>query len=221
MTIKEEALHAERPGARAWDPLVRLTHWGIMAAVAANALLTEEGSSWHVWVGAGMAGLLGLRLLWGLIGPVEARFSAFPPSPARAIRHLADIANGRRTQHRSHNGLGALMAYAIWATLLVIATTGFAMSGIPPVGKAPTIAAQAAPASLTHAMESDDDDHSGTTDEGDGAGEAGKGGEWLEELHEGGVNLLYALIALHLLGVSLESVRSGPQVVRRMIGRSD
>lgn len=219
MTVTAETPHAERPGA--WDPLVRLTHWGIMATVAANALLTEEGSSWHVWVGTVMAGLLGLRLLWGLIGPAEARFSAFPPSPSRAIRHLGDIASGRRAQHRSHNGLGALMAYAIWATLLVIATTGFAMSGIPPVGKDPAISAQAELASPTHAMEGEDDDHSDISDERDGAVETGRDAEWLEELHEGGVNLLYALIALHLLGVSVESVRSGPQVVRRMIGRSD
>lgn len=117
---------------RRWDPVVKLTHWGVVAAVIGNAILTEEGSGWHIWVGYGLAALLALRLLWGLIGPKEARFSAFPPSPARALNHIGEIGRGEVTQHRSHNPLGALMVYAIWATLLVVCGTGIAMSGPPP-----------------------------------------------------------------------------------------
>jgi cytochrome b len=117
---------------RRWDPIVKLTHWGIVAAIIGNALVTEEGSGWHIWVGYGLAALLGLRLLWGLIGPVQARFSAFPPSPGRAIAHIGEIKNGGATQHHSHNPLGALMVYAIWATLLVVIGSGIAMSGPPP-----------------------------------------------------------------------------------------
>ena len=69
------------PARRRWDPLVKLTHWGIVVCVLANALVTREGSISHIWFGYEIAGLLGLRLLWGLVGPVEARFSSFPPSP--------------------------------------------------------------------------------------------------------------------------------------------
>ncbi len=117
---------------RRWDPIVKLTHWGVVAAVIGNAIVTEEGSGWHIWVGYGLAALLALRLLWGLIGPAEARFSAFPPSPGRALEHIGEIKRGEVTPHRSHNPLGALMVYAIWATLLVITGTGIAMSGPPP-----------------------------------------------------------------------------------------
>lgn len=123
---------AETPPVRRWDPIVKLTHWGIVTAVIANAIFTEEGSGWHIWVGYGLAGLLGLRLLWGLIGPAEARFSAFPPSPGRAINHLGDIGRGEVKHHASHNPLGAMMVYAIWAVLLVIIGSGVAMSGPPP-----------------------------------------------------------------------------------------
>ena len=119
-----------------WDPIVKLTHWGIVTAVIANAIITEEGSGWHIWVGYGLAGLLALRLLWGIIGPAEARFSAFPPSPVRALAHLGEIRRGEVTRHRSHNPLGALMVYAIWATLLVIIGSGIAMSGPPPANPA-------------------------------------------------------------------------------------
>lgn len=124
------------PRAGGWDPLVRITHWGIATAILMNALVTEEGGSWHVWVGTAMAGLLALRLLWGFVGPERARFSAFPPSPMRAIRHIREILGGRVEPHPSHNGLGALMVYAIWATLAVVAATGFTMSGFPPAARA-------------------------------------------------------------------------------------
>ena len=99
-----------------WDPVVRLTHWGIAIAVLLNALVTEGGSLTHVSLGwMGMALLL-LRLIWGVLGPTEARFSAFPPNPAAALRHLGDVLRGQPRAHRSHNPAGALMAYAFWAT---------------------------------------------------------------------------------------------------------
>ena len=72
------------------------------------------------WVGYALAATLALRLLWGVIGPPEARFSAFPPSPGRALDHIREIAEGRRSEHASHNPLGALMVYAIWSTLAAI-----------------------------------------------------------------------------------------------------
>ena len=109
------------PTRRCWDPLVRVTHWGVAAAVVANGLITEGGSLVHVWIGLAVAALLALRLIWGLVGPAEARFSAFPPSPRRAIAHVRDILAGRHVVHRSHNPLGALMVYALWATLAVAA----------------------------------------------------------------------------------------------------
>lgn len=154
---------------RRWDPIVKLTHWGVVAAVIGNAIFTEEGSGWHIWVGYGLAALLALRLLWGLIGPAEARFSAFPPSPGRALEHIGEIKRGEVTPHRSHNPLGALMVYAIWATLLVISGTGIAMSGPPP----------ADPGAVRG-------EH-GERDEKSEAGERGEAGESAaEEAHERG-----------------------------------
>lgn len=275
---------------RRWDPIVKLTHWGVVAAVMGNALLTEDGSGWHIWVGYGLAGLLGLRLLWGLVGPREARFSAFPPSPARAIRHIGEIGRGEVTHHRSHNPLGALMVYAIWATLLAIVGSGIAMAGPPPADpnaidghearedggeseRAEANERRTAPQTeLRDAREergereqeetgeeseeraepktgTDRDDRAGLTqanapapaagaqelaamsaptlsrdeagkrEETQEGGEAGEdeAGEWLEELHEVAVNLLYVLIALHLLGVVFETRRSGRQIVGAML----
>lgn len=203
--------------ARGWDPLVRLTHWGVAAGIVANGAFTEEGSGLHLWVGYGVGALLALRLLWGVIGPPEARFSAFPPSPRRAAAHVREIVEGRRSHHRSHNPLGALMVYALWATLAVVIATGVAMAGPPTLSTPPTAAASN---ERTHeaaeaAEHEDGDDEHGS---GRGGGEAHEEDEWMEEVHETAANLLFALAALHLLGVAFETRRSGPQILTAMLG---
>lgn len=213
---------------RRWDPLVRLTHWGVAAAIVVNGLATEEGSDLHIWVGYAAGALLALRLLWGFIGPAEARFSAFPPNPARALDHLRDIAAGRRTRHRSHNPLGALMVYALWLTLAVVVGTGVAMTGPPPSALTASSQAvstrEAGPSSTERDGREDHGDDEGHDDRADAEGDAGVGAEggeeMIEEIHELAANLLFALAFLHLAGVAFETWRSGPGVVSAMVGRA-
>lgn len=198
---------------RRWDPVVKVTHWSIALAVLANAILTEEGSANHVWVGYGLAAILALRLLWGLIGPAEARFTAFPPSPSRAIAHVGDMLTGRHAEHRSHNPLGALMVYAIWATLLVIIGTGVAMAGLPdthilarPIAGSDRsfVTTLGEPSRVTE----DDEEHANGSDHEEGIA---------EELHEGAANLLYGLILLHIVGVIFESRRQRRNLALAML----
>ena len=214
---------------RRWDPIVKLTHWGVVTAVIANAIFTEEGSGWHIWVGYGLAALLGLRLLWGLIGPSEARFSAFPPSPKRALAHIGEIHRGEVVRHRSHNPLGAMMAYAIWATLLVIAGSGIAMSGPPPADPNAVSGEHGEGGKAEGGEEGKEHERAALSignmliapafaDEGgEREGGEGEGEELFEEMHEVAVNLLYVLIALHLAGVVFETRRSGRDIVGSMI----
>lgn len=202
----------ERPAAapRRWDPVVKLTHWTIVAAILANALITEEGSGAHVWVGYALAGTLALRLIWGVIGPAEARFSAFPPSPGRALAHMREIVAGKRSGHASHNPLGALMVYAIWSTLAVIIVTGVLMVSAP--AKLEGGPAAAPPAATAQSLEREEDEGQ----EGrEGGGEREEGP--LVEIHETAVNLLYVLIVLHIAGVVFETRRSGRRIVLAML----
>ena len=194
-----------------WDPVVKLTHWAVALAVLANVVIMEGGSAGHVWVGYALAAILGLRLLWGLIGPVEARFAAFPPSPGKAIAHIREIAAGRRTAHRSHNPLGALMVYAIWGTLLVIIATGVAMAGLPTAPIAGRQAERSAQSAVLIADEGAEERESG-----DRAGEEGEEGP-LGEVHEAAVNLLYGLILLHIGGVVFESRRQKRNLALAML----
>lgn len=193
-----------QPRLSRWDPVVKLTHWSVVLAVLANAVVTEEGSAAHIWVGYALAAILGLRLLWGLIGPAEARFSAFLPSPRRALAHLREIRRGTVTEHRSHNPLGALMVYAIWSCLLVIIGTGIAMAGLPDTNgqlREPE-AAYASGEAYEEAEEREGGEHE------EGA---------VTEVHEVAANLLYLLILLHIAGVVFETRRSGRKVVLAMV----
>lgn len=199
---------------RRWDPIVKLTHWSIAAAILANALITEQGSSAHLWVGYALAAVLGVRLIWGLIGPRAARFAAFPPSPARAVAHVGDIMAGRKTSHASHNPLGALMVYAIWTTMGVVIASGIAMAGLPDItargpafGPAASVSAEAGDEAGEHEAR-----------EGPEGGEPGEREEGpLGEIHEVAVNILYLLILLHIAGVLFESRRSGRHIVMAMM----
>jgi cytochrome b len=45
-----------------------------------------------------------------------------------ARRHLAGLLRGAREAHLSHNPLGALMAYNLWAALIAVCVTGVLMT---------------------------------------------------------------------------------------------
>jgi cytochrome b len=191
---KSKALTAAGAPPSLWDPVVRLTHWSLALVVLGNALVTRGGSPLHVALGwAGLA-VLALRLIWGLIGPREARFSAFPPNPVAALRHLGQLARGRPETHPSHNPAGAVMAYALWACLAVTTATGLVMTQ----GRTPMQAAadQAAV---------DSGDWSALVRDGDETEEDGALGHLAEEVHEVTANLILVLAFLHVAGVVVES----------------
>jgi cytochrome b len=88
----------------------------------------DDDSSLHRWAGYVVLGMIALRLVWGLVGSRYARFSAFPPSLKAARADLAGLLRGRRELHLSHNPLGALMAYNLWAALIATCITGIMMT---------------------------------------------------------------------------------------------
>jgi len=189
-----------------WDPLVRITHWGIALAVLLNGLITEEGESIHVWVGYAAFTLLALRLIWGFVGSAPARFSAFPPSLSAAKAHVEDLKAGRHPPQRSHNPLGALMAYALWATLAVITVTGIAMAGSP-FSPRPEHKVESQAVAGGESEEGEYGEH----------GEEDEGEEILEEIHGAAANLILFLAAFHVAGVAFESRQSGRNLTRRMV----
>lgn len=194
---------------RAWDPLVRITHWGIAAAVILNGLILDGGEDVHILVGYAALSLLALRLLWGIVGTEEARFAAFPPSPAAALSHLRGMVSDRAVRHRSHNPLGALMVYALWGTLAVVIATGLAMEAdvFPDDERHAALSTEVLPGAPAILAD---------WDEGEDEGDEGEGGEAVEEVHEVAANLLLILALLHVGGVVLEMSRGDRGLIRRM-----
>lgn len=111
-----------------WDLMVRFTHWTIAILVLAELTVLDEDWAIHRWAGYAVLGLVVMRLFWGLVGSRHARFSAFPPSLKAARTHLAVLLRGKVERHLSHNPLGALMAYNLWASLVLVCMTGFLLT---------------------------------------------------------------------------------------------
>ena len=182
---------------RLWDPVVRLTHWGIAVAVLVNAVVTEGGSLLHVSLGWVAMALLLLRLVWAVLGPKEARFSAFPPNPVAALRHLRLLVTGKAGHYPSHNPAGAMMVYAFWITLTAVIVSGLILTG----GDTPMqIAADKAAVASGDWAVLIDQSEAMTTDTDETAVR-----HTIEEVHEVAANLLLLLAALHVAGVFVES----------------
>jgi cytochrome b len=111
-----------------WDIVVRFTHWAVAVLVIGELTVLDDDWAVHRWAGYAVLALVALRLVWGLIGSRHARFSAFPPRLKAARAHLAGLLRGRRERHLSHNPLGALMVYNLWASLIAVCVTGIMMT---------------------------------------------------------------------------------------------
>lgn len=110
-----------------WDAPVRVFHW-LMVLCFAGAYLSAESERWrllHVTLGYTMAGLVGFRILWGLIGTRHARFASFVRGPAAVKRYLTAIVRGRPEHHVGHNPTGAMAILAMLALTLAIAGSGW------------------------------------------------------------------------------------------------
>jgi cytochrome b len=143
-----------------------------------------------------------------VVGPAEARFSAFPPNPVTALRHLRQLVAGRVRHYPSHNPAGALMAYAFWATLAAVTVTGLYMTGgATPMQVADDKAAVASGDWSALIAES----------EGESSDEDKSLRHTAEEVHEVAANLLLFLAALHIAGVFVEGRAMRRNLVKPML----
>jgi cytochrome b len=119
-----------RPAAsvRVWDPLVRVLHGALVAAVALAWATGDELDLVHTGLGEAVAVLVAVRVAWGFIGPRRARFASFVRGPAAVLRYARGAVAGRAPRHLGHNPLGGWMIVALLATLLAVAGSGWLMT---------------------------------------------------------------------------------------------
>ncbi len=112
---------------RVWDPLVRLFHWSLVASFVFAWFTANRVEALHVWAGYAAAGLIFLRLVWGLIGTRYARFTSFVTGPFRVLAYLGAIVQGTEARHLGHNPAGGAMVLTLMAGVLGLGVTGWMM----------------------------------------------------------------------------------------------
>jgi len=176
---------------RVWDPLVRLFHWSLVVCFTVAYLSGEgeENLSLHAVSGYMVGGLILFRLLWGVIGPLHARFRDFVFPPAVVLGYARDLLQRRAKRYLGHNPLGGAMVIALLIGLALTTLTGLVVYAAEK---------QAGPlVGLLHGM-------------------PGWLGEASEETHEFFSNLTLLLVGLHVAGVVMSSVLHRENLVRAM-----
>ena len=184
---------------RVWDPMVRAFHWSLVAAFAIAWLSADEGQPVHEVAGYIVAGLIAFRLAWGMIGGRYARFSQFVKGPGSTLTYLRTMLRGAERRHIGHNPAGAAMIVALLLSLSGTALTGWLSADPARVAMLPAL-----PQIVTPAWADDDREEEGA----EGA---------LEDLHEVLANLTLLLVAFHVGGVLLSSLRHRENLVRAMV----
>jgi len=192
---------------KVWDVLVRLFHWSLVIFFILSYLTGEgELESLHAWAGYIIAGLIGFRVLWGVIGTKYARFSNFIYRPSEIKAYLQSLMTRHPKHYLGHNPAGGLMVLIMLAALSLATWTGLEAYAAEGKGPLANVSLEITPAYA-------DDDY-----------EYGKHGdeEFWEEIHEFSVNLMLLLIFVHIAGVAVSSLLHGENLPRAMVtGRKE
>jgi cytochrome b len=215
-----------------WALPIRIFHWLLVGIFVTSYLSSEWESLVHIYSGYGLIVLLLFRLLWGIWGGRQSRFSAFPLQRTALVNHFNALRRGRAESQLGHNPLGALMVVAMLLALSGIAATGLALS--IEEQKGPIAHWWSETATDTAENKHSPLDLSASTDQPLSAQkQAPKANppqpdehelkenheheeEWLEEFHELFVNLMIVLIVLHISGVLVSSRLEKVNYIKRI-----
>jgi len=128
-----------QPGARTkvfrsilvWDVPTRVFHW-LFATSFTAAWYISESDQWlpfHTFFGYLMLGLIGFRLIWGVVGGHYARFTAFLYSPKTGLSYLRQALSGLGARYIGHNPAGSQAVYLLLVLGLAVCLTGIFTQG--------------------------------------------------------------------------------------------
>jgi cytochrome b len=180
-----------------WDPYVRASHWLLASAVLIDWAFDEP--RWmHVWLGYFAAALAVLRVIWGFVGPENARFASFVRGPRAVLNYLGGLLRFASPRYLGHSPAGGAMIVAL--LVMIAATTATGMinlaqdegegplaSYIAKVERPPRIPGQERPELF------------------------------IKEVHETLANITLFLVILHVCGVGLASFAHNENLVRAMV----
>ncbi|EYS83313.1 cytochrome B oxidoreductase [Cupriavidus sp. SK-4] len=113
-----------RQSVRVWDPIVRITHWGVAALVLWD-LYEDSGGPLHRNLGYAAACLVLVRVAWGMVGSGAGNIREWVPGRSGVVAYVGAAVAGRPPRYLGHNPLGALMMLVLWILILSLAATGW------------------------------------------------------------------------------------------------
>jgi cytochrome b len=182
---------------RVWDPLIRVVHWLLAAAILID-WLTDEPRWMHVWLGYLAGALILVRIVWGFVGSENAQFASFVRGPRAVLDYLAGLVRFSSERYLGHSPAGGAMIVALLILIAATVVTGMAnlaadegtgpLSGvIAKVERPPRVPGQRRPPLV------------------------------MKQVHETVANATLALVVLHFLGVALASFAHRENLVRAMV----
>jgi cytochrome b len=152
----------------------------------------------HSWLGYLAGALVVLRIVWGFVGPENARFVSFVHGPRMVVDYLAGLMRLSSKRYLGHSPAGGAMIVALLIMVAATAVTGMAnlaadrgegpLAGvIAKVERPPRIPGQRRPPLL------------------------------MKQVHETVANVTLVLVVLHVFGVALASYAHRENLVRAMI----
>jgi cytochrome b len=120
----------QRPPAtiKVWDQFVRIFHWSLVALFAVAFLTGDEIERLHLWAGYTVAILVSMRIVWGVVGSENARFSSFVRGPRAVLTFLKQSLHLEAPRYLGHNPAGGAMIVIMLVLLAALFATGFAMT---------------------------------------------------------------------------------------------
>jgi len=177
---------------RIWDLPTRLFKWTLVVLVIFQVVTGKMAGgwlAWHIWCGYAILTLLIFRILWGLVGSTTARFSHFVKGPFAGLHHIRELLSSSAPREVGHNAVGGWMVIALILALLVQASSGLFT-----------------------------EDDLGMGDGGPLVGAARE--SWVKSmtsLHHFWINLIYILVALHVLAAVLYLIVKKQDLIVPMI----
>jgi cytochrome b len=182
---------------RVWDPLIRVVHWLLAAAILVD-WFTDEPLWMHTWLGYFAAALIVLRIIWGFAGPENGRFVSFVRGPRMVFDYLAGLVRFSSKRYLGHSPAGGAMIVALLIMIAATVGTGMAnlaadrgegpLSGVvAKVERTARVPGQRRPPLL------------------------------MKQVHETVANITLVLVVLHVFGVALASFAHRENLVGAMI----
>ena len=112
---------------RIWDLPVRLFHWALVVLMVVSYFTGRWGGDWmkfHFWSGYAILTLVIFRIAWGFVGSTTALFSDFVKGPAAGIAHLRELLGRGGPYDTGHNPVGGAMVVVLLFAVFAQASAG-------------------------------------------------------------------------------------------------